>query len=935
MSKRINCILLVALFFISRTVFSSDVELKGKITAKNSIFVSIDGALVKIVNLEDSTRTFYNITDNEGYYTILITDVSHFQSNRPFSYKLHQNYPNPFNPSTVILYEIPEPDNISIIIYNILGKKIKTVFEGYQSNRTGFVVWDGTDDMGQGMAAGIYLYCLRAKEVNLTRKMLLLDGHHGSGNVFIYQPEISERINEVPGINQTSNDYLFSVSGKNIETYIDTLTIITNMEKSASVYRTIMDIDSNIYRIVSTGRQWWMEENLKVTHFQNGDSIPFFTDATQWKNLVTAAYCNYGNDSGNVSIFGRLYNWYAINDSHVIAPAGWHVPGDEEWKELEMFIGMDRSEADKEAWRGNFEEGGKLKETGNAHWLGENIGATNESGFTALPGGMRSNNVDFFGLGWGGMFWSSTGYNSETAWERSLSANNSQIYRYHENKQNGYSIRCVKGPVAPELISPKKDTVINFFTPLFDWSDVDYTVTYELVVDDNYSFMSPEIIDTTLAISEFTPSIPLQLDSYYWKVRGRDVDGDRGAWSVVWHFTIDQIGPIPPDLISPDSGSTINNNTPAFDWGEVEDATIYELIVDNNSDLSSPEIDQTNLTNHEFVALSPLPDGRYYWTVRGQDHLANWGVWADPWSLIIDTQAPVAPTLITPINQSTLSDNTPDFDWSDVVDAAKYELWVDNNTDFSSPEIQQSALTHSAYTPSTTLSNGTYNWKVRCRDGAGNWGIWSDTFSFTLNYIEYGSMTDYDGNTYTTVRIGNQWWMMENLKVTHYRNGDPIPTGYTNTEWANLEIGAYCNYNNNEALVSTYGRLYNWYALNDNRNIAPEGWHVPSDAEWQILVNFVGGVAVAADKLRETGTTHWLSNTAGVTNEFGFTALPGGFRYSTGAGYDDLGSYDANWTSTPNGSGAAWTWCIDGAWPDIHNYSYGKATGASIRCVKN
>lgn len=138
------------------------------------------------------------------------------------------------------------------------------------------------------------------------------------------------------------------------------------------------------------------------------------------------------------------------------------------------------------------------------------------------------------------------------------------------------------------------------------------------------------------------------------------------------------------------------------------------------------------------------------------------------------------------------------------------------------------------------------------------------------------TVTDYDGNVYQTVLIGDQCWMMENLKVTHYRNGDPIPHVTDGVTWGNLTSGAYCNYNNDEGNVATYGRLYNWYAVDDSRNIAPAGWHVPSDAEWQTLVDYLGGDAVAGGKMKEAGTTHWASPNTGATNESGFTALPGG-----------------------------------------------------------
>ena len=165
------------------------------------------------------------------------------------------------------------------------------------------------------------------------------------------------------------------------------------------------------------------------------------------------------------------------------------------------------------------------------------------------------------------------------------------------------------------------------------------------------------------------------------------------------------------------------------------------------------------------------------------------------------------------------------------------------------------------------------------------------------------TVTDIDGNVYKTVRIGDQIWMTENLKVTHYRNGDLIPTGYNDEEWANLNVGAYCFYNDDPKNIDIYGNLYNEYTVEDRRGIAPKGWHVPSAEEWIKLVElncpneskapqwreihtcYYGG------KLKEVGDVHWKPSEltkSNADNESSFTALPGGFRDEVG-GYNALG----------------------------------------------
>ena len=149
----------------------------------------------------------------------------------------------------------------------------------------------------------------------------------------------------------------------------------------------------------------------------------------------------------------------------------------------------------------------------------------------------------------------------------------------------------------------------------------------------------------------------------------------------------------------------------------------------------------------------------------------------------------------------------------------------------------------------------------------------------TLAYTDF--VTDIDSNVYHAVTIGTQVWTTENLKVTHYRNGDQIPNITDDTQWSILTTGAYCNFNNDLNYVTSYGRLYNWYAVDDSRNIAPDGWHVPSHTEWQTLIDYLGGEDSAGVKMREIGQEHWHwveGNQTIATNESGFLALPAGER---------------------------------------------------------
>jgi uncharacterized protein (TIGR02145 family) len=207
---------------------------------------------------------------------------------------------------------------------------------------------------------------------------------------------------------------------------------------------TVTDVDGNIYLTVIIGDQWWMAENLKVTHYRNGNVIPCVSDSANWSNLKNSgAYCNYHNNSKLATTYGRLYNWYAANGSRDIAPQGWHVATDADWKELEMYLGMGQFDADTSGWRGT-REGGKLKEAGTEHWRSPNKGATNEYGFSALPSGVRVVDGSYNGIGFSVFFWSSTELDRNHVFIRSLQEDESTIYRYEGLKYHGFSIRCVK-----------------------------------------------------------------------------------------------------------------------------------------------------------------------------------------------------------------------------------------------------------------------------------------------------------------------------------------------------------------------------------------------------------------------------------------------------------------------------------------------------------
>ena len=208
----------------------------------------------------------------------------------------------------------------------------------------------------------------------------------------------------------------------------------------------MIDVDGNIYGTVQIGSQWWMAENLRVTHYRNGAEIVNITGNSDWAGTSAGAYCYYNNSSSHAAVYGALYNWNAITNQQNIAPTGWHVPTDEDWKALEMSLGMSPGEANNTETRGT-DQGGSLKETGTTHWGSPNTGATNVTGFTALPGGYRYDfEGTFGGLGNYAYFWTASEYNNSEsyAWVRRLNSDNAQIYRSGYPKNSGYAVRLVR-----------------------------------------------------------------------------------------------------------------------------------------------------------------------------------------------------------------------------------------------------------------------------------------------------------------------------------------------------------------------------------------------------------------------------------------------------------------------------------------------------------
>ena len=206
---------------------------------------------------------------------------------------------------------------------------------------------------------------------------------------------------------------------------------ITGTGEGAISNSTCIDYDGNAYPTFTIGYQVWMAENLRVTHYRNGDTIPNVTDGGAWSALTTSAYCWYDNDQTTNEKYGALYNWYAVDDSSGLCPEGWHVPTHAEWTTLTTYLG------------GTSVAGGKMKSNSEL-WSSPNTDASNISNFSGLPGGVHNSNGAFFNVGSYGYWWYSTEYPSSNAYYSNLGYGFGYVYVANANKREGFSVRCLR-----------------------------------------------------------------------------------------------------------------------------------------------------------------------------------------------------------------------------------------------------------------------------------------------------------------------------------------------------------------------------------------------------------------------------------------------------------------------------------------------------------
>ncbi len=618
--------------------------------------------------------------------------------------------------------------------------------------------------------------------------------------------------------------------------------------------------DMQSYNTVLIGSQCWFAENLD---YQGANS-----------------YC-YNNSPANCEIYGRLYTWDAASSA---CPNGWHLPSDAEWCTLAYFLDP-AVNCSATGYLGT-DAGGKLKETGTAHWLAPNIGATNSSGFTGLPGGYNLSGA-WYGLGETGDFWTSTtsGSNSFDWW---LESGDSRISRYADPQNSRFSVRCIKdcplptpSDAGPDQVGiPGTGTVLQGNTPVIgsgQWS---------IVSGSGGNIAAPS-----------DPASSFSGNAGFVYILRWTISNNCGSSSddVVIGFLCDQ--PATPADAGPDQlnvagdSAILQGNTPTAGTG------LWSLLSGTGGNIADP--------SYPASSFEGLPGNDYTlaWTITTACDTSSDQVVVSFLCDPLPTLANAGPDQVNIPGSSTLLQGNAPLSgtgaWSIVSGLGG------NVNDPSDPVSSFSGIPGITYTLRWTIS-------TFCASGF-------DEVVVGFNAPDCGSpFTDArDNKVYNTVAIGGQCWMKENLA---YQSGNSA-----------------C-YNNDPANCTTYGRLYQWAAASSS---CPEGWHLPSDPEWCTMATFLDPTVNcnaslytgtdAGGKLKETGTMHWLPPNTGATNSSGFTGLPGGYNLS-GSWYG-LGEVGDFWTSTASGDDG-FDWWMESGRASIGRYADPQSSYFSVRCVK-
>lgn len=718
------------------------------------------------------------------------------------------------------------------------------------------------------------------------------------------------------------------------------------------------------FKETSIGNQVWMDRNLNVTHFRNGDEIPHASTAREWQQAAergNPAWCFYNNDPNNEASYGRLYNWYAITDPRGFGPEGWRVPSDYDWGVLERHLGMSMVQLEQFEWRGT-DQGNKLRQEGRQFWRAPNAGANNQSGFTALPGGYRQPGGVFETMGVYGSWWTSTPQNDQNAYYRDLSAMHAGVYRGAYPKGCGFSVRLIKANGTGSQVLP-------------DLNDTRDGNVYKVVRIGNKAWMAenlrylPQVHNNNEFAQAGKDSQPGYGVAGY---NGSNIETAKShenyqKYGVLYNWwAVTDICPAGWHLPS-DS-----------EWTELSDYLLGEIVAGTKLKSTSGWNDGGNGTNSS--GFNGLPGGMRN-DAGLSDRMGSFGYWwssteytsSQSYARLLDQGEDITGSRAWARRLSSRdaevsrnhSSKVPGRSVRCITNIESFhEIHPHQRVDNEPAGEREAGLVQNLERPMGFVVEEPDSIDIQDSlslivgempiQGVGQEGHPPGPSQDTgqgQQLEEPGTLTedphhgqglqkikDVDDNEYSIVKIGNQIWMTDNLRVSRFRNGDPIANIISGDDWdawKGERKPAYSYYENNPSFDKEFGKLYNWHTVNDSRGICPVGWRVPSESDWRTLVGYLG-TDVAGYKLKSTSGWRIVTNSCeNGNNQSGFNGKPGGHRYASGfLGFTDMYSNGNWWASNRDYLGSAWRFRLLSFSKSYDLGSYSPDNAYSIRCIK-
>jgi len=746
-----------------------------------------------------------------------------------------------------------------------------------------------------------------------------------------------------------------------------------------------------LYETVQIGDQCWFAENLRTETYASGEPIETALFDVDWSGATEGLTTVYGegpgycqnycpefdacDESSSLLAFGRLYNWYAVDDARGLCPSGWHVPSDEEWSELENFVASQGFEGT---------EATALKATSGWSdlWISEPNGS-DDFGFSATPSGFReviqqNYQEGFTAAGASCNYWSSSpdGTSWPNVWTRSFSAGWTIIFRNSVRPDKGKSVRCIRTVLGCtdtsacnyDLLANSDDGSCTYAEAFYDCEgNCLYDADGDGVCDELETFQcggstayqgydyATVLIGEQCWFAENLRSenyengdaIPANLSSGAWSSTSSGAVAVHGEGSsTCYSFS--------PDGDACDEEWSLNEYGRLYNWYAVDDARglcpsgwhvptngEWTMMTDflGGDSVAAGQMKTTygwyfdNGTNSS--GFSGLPSGRR----NSTGDFENSGIGGYLWSSSSWQDSQLG--IIAYFRALEGTNFASQWSFGDYIQAAGMSVRCIQSNDAVSGCTDTSACNYDLLANSDagpcTYAETFYDCDGVCINDTDGDGVCDELEP--PGEFSCGNDFAYQGHSYATVLIGEQCWFAENLRNANYTNGDAIPAGLSDTEWSYTTTGAVAVYGEDgsdcESLspdgdacdeawsLNEYGHLYNGYAVDDARGLCPSGWHVPTDEDLMTLTDFLGGVEVAGLHLK--ADFGWSNGNSG-TNWSGFSGLPGGRRNNVG-NFEDAGGF-------------GWWWRMplsyilffgDGVYDGTTDAHY----GFSVRCVKD